>query len=154
MNQKIKDLETLCAGLDYKITEDTILMANAKLGALHYGIELNQCTPTFILRSDNQFIAVIIQGTKKVDFTKIRECLGAKNVSMATKEEIMDVTGSSIGSVSMINAQLKTLIDNGIKELEYCYGGCGVEKYTLKIKSADLIRVTNASVGDFTKPKQ
>lgn len=31
------------------------------------------------------------------------------------------------------------------------YGGCGVEKHTLKINTHDLIKVTRAEVGDFTK---
>ncbi len=151
MNQRIQDLEALCAGLDYEIMQDKILMANAKLGALHYGIELNQCTPTFIIKSDDQFIAVIIQASKKVDFKKVRAYLGANSATMATKEDILQVTGSSIGSVSMINTNMKTFIDSGVKELKYCYGGCGVEKYTLKIIPEDLIKVTHAEVGDFAK---
>jgi len=48
-------LEKICLGLDYQIYKDESLMANAKIGALHYGIELDQCTPTFILNADNNF---------------------------------------------------------------------------------------------------
>ncbi len=54
----------------------------------------------------------------------------------------------------MINPQLKTYIDAGLKELNYCYGGCGIKKYTLKIKPAHLIEITTAHVGDFTKESQ
>ncbi len=151
MNSTINQLKQVCTGLDYEITEDQVLMANAKIGAHHYGIDLNECTPTFILKADNNYIAVIIQGNRKLDFKKLREYLGAKKVTMATKDEIFNLTKSPIGSVSMINPNIKTLIDSGVRDLEYCYGGCGVEKYTMKIKATDLIKITHSAVDDFSK---
>ncbi len=147
----IEQLEKICAGLDYEIYQDALLMTNAKIGALHYGVELSQCTPTFILNADGDYIAVIIQGNRKLDFKKIKRYLGAKKVEMAARDEILKVTGSPIGSVSLINPNFKTLIDSGVKDLKYCYGGCGVEKYTLKIKATDLITITDAIVDDFSK---
>ena len=149
--EAIEQLEKICEGLDYEVYQDELLMANAEIGASHYGLELSQCTPTFILKADNNYIAVIIQGNRKLDFKKIKQYLGAKKVEMATREDILNVTGSSVGSVSLINPNLKTLIDSGVKDLEYCYGGCGVEKHTLKINPTHLIKITDAVVGDFSK---
>lgn len=151
MTYKMKQLKEICEGVDYEIFQDKTLMANARIGAEHYGISLNECAPTFILKSDEVFVVLTIQGSNKVDFKKVKKFLGAKNVTMATKDEILDLTGSPIGSVAMINPNLQTLIDSGLKDLDYCYGGCGVENYTLKIGSADLIKITNAKIGDFTK---
>ncbi len=144
----------MCAAFDYEIFQDKVLMANAATGAQHYGLELNQCTPTFILKADDHYIAVIIQASKKLDFKKIRKLLNAKNVTMATKEDILQLTGSPIGSVSMVHKNLQTYIDSAVKQLDYCYGGCGVEKYTLKINPAHLIQITKAIAGDFTKENQ
>ncbi len=148
---KIEQLKELLSGLDYEIYQDKLLMANAKVGAEHYGIDLKQCTPTFILKADGSYLAVIIQGNRKLDFKKLKHFLGVKNVTMAPREEILSLTDSPIGSVCLINPRLKTLIDSGIRNLDYCYGGCGVEKYTLKIKANDLITITNAFVEDFSK---
>jgi len=149
----VTQLETFCQGLDYKIIQDQVLMANASIGAHHYGINLQECTPTFILKVDDLYVAMIIQGNKRLDFKKIKQLLNAKNVTMATKEEIFALTHSTIGSVSMINPELKTLIDVGVQDLDYCYGGCGTEKYTLKIKASDLLKVTQATIGEFTTEK-
>jgi prolyl-tRNA editing enzyme YbaK/EbsC (Cys-tRNA(Pro) deacylase) len=151
MTDKIQTLNTLCSGLDYEIYEDDILMANATIGSQHYGIDMSQCTPTFILKVDQDFVALIIQGSRKIDFKKVEAHLGAKKATMASREEILNLTGSLIGSVSLINPQLRTLIDHGVSDIAYCYGGCGVEKHTLKIKSQDLIGVTRAELSDFTK---
>lgn len=151
MENNLTQFVSLCKGLDYELYKDQTLMANARIGAEHYGITLDECTPTFIVKVDDRFIAVIIQGTKKLDFKKIKQFLRTKEVRMATPEEVFMITGSLIGSVSLINPALETFIDGGVPFLTYCYGGCGVEQYTLKINSADLLKVTQATVGDFTK---
>ncbi|MBS0184968.1 MAG: hypothetical protein JSS34_01220 [Proteobacteria bacterium] len=44
-----------------------------------------------------------------------------------------------------------TLIDYKVLKNENCYGGCGIPKATLRIKTSDLIKITNAQVLDFTE---
>lgn len=151
MNEKIQTLKQLCHDLDYEIFADQTLMANAKIGAAHYGIDLSQCTPTFILKHEKGFIALIIQGCNKIDFKKVASFLNVKKVTMASKDEIFNLTESPVGSVSMINSTMTTLVDQGVSQLEYCYGGCGVENHTLKINGKDLLSVTDAQLGDFVK---
>lgn len=151
MLDRIQVLKDQCVGLDYAIFQDDILMANAKIGSHHYGIDLSQCTPTFILKVDDDYVALIIQGNCKIDFTKVEKYLGAKKATMASREDIFRLTGSTIGSVSLINPKLRTIIHDEVSRLPYCYGGCGVEKHTLKIKGTDLVEVTHAELGDFTK---
>lgn len=153
MNDRIQALNQHCKGFEYDIFQDDIPMANALIGSQHYKIDLSQCTPTFILKADEEYIALIIQGNRKIDFKKVEKGLDTKKVTMASGEEIFKLTGSPIGSVSLINPELRTFIDFRIRELPYCYGGCGVEKYTLKIRGVDLIQVTGAKVDDFTKEK-
>ncbi len=148
---RIQDLKKRCTGLNYEIMKDDVLMANAKIGSQHYGIEMSQCAPTFILKADEIFIALIIQGSRKIDFKKVEKYLGVKKAIMASRETIFEVTGAPLGSVSLINPELRTLIDEGVPHLPSCYGGCGVEKYTLKIKGSDLVKVTQGEVGEFTK---
>lgn len=150
----LEKIREICQGKDYQIIEDPILMATAEIGANHYGIALSECTPTLILKVENNFIAIIIQGNKKLDFKKIKQYFSSNKVTMATKEEIFQITHSPIGSVSLINPNLKTLLDKGVKEIKYCYGGSGTEKYTLKIKTLDLIELIELiqpKMGDFTK---
>lgn len=148
---KIQTLRNICAGLDFEILEDDILMANAKIGSQQYGIDLSQCAPTFILKADNGYIALIIQGSRKIDFKKVEKYLGIKKATMASREEILQLTGSPIGSVSLVNPNVRTLIDAGVQDLKYCYGGCGIEKCTLKINAEDLIKATHGEIGVFTK---
>jgi prolyl-tRNA editing enzyme YbaK/EbsC (Cys-tRNA(Pro) deacylase) len=153
VSDKIDELKQICKGMDFEIFQDETLMANAQMGSKNYGIPLDHCTPTFILKADESYVALIIQGSRKIDFKKVEAYLGVKKVKMASREEIMELTGSPIGSVSLINPLLQTLMDRGVSELEYCYGGCGVENHTLKINARDLIAETHAELDDFTKDR-
>jgi prolyl-tRNA editing enzyme YbaK/EbsC (Cys-tRNA(Pro) deacylase) len=150
IEQLISQLNDFCTGCNFEIFQDDVLMANARIGAEHYKIGLDFCTPSFVLKVDKSFIVVIVQGSRKLDFRKLKSYLGTNKVSMANPEEISKITAAPIGSVSMINPQLRTLIDQNITTIEYCFGGCGIEKFTLKITAHDLIKVTNAEVGDFS----
>jgi prolyl-tRNA editing enzyme YbaK/EbsC (Cys-tRNA(Pro) deacylase) len=147
---KLNNIKKACENSDYELFQDETLMENAKIGAEHYKIDISRCTPTFVLKVDELFLAVIIQGCRKLDFKKLKKYLGTSRVRMATPEEILEITGAPVGSVSMINPDLRTLIDENVSNIDYCYGGCGVEKFTLKISSKDLIQITQAELGDFS----
>lgn len=147
---QLANIKHLCENADYEVFQDEILMENAKIGAAHYRIDLSHCTPTFLLKVDETFLVVIIQGNRKLDFKKLKKYLNSQKVRMANKDEIHQMCNAPIGSVSMLNPQLRTLVDSNIEALQYCYGGCGVEKYTLKINAKDLIRITRAELGDFS----
>ena len=151
--EKLNDIKKILVNTDHEIFQDEILLKNAKTGAEHYKIDISHCTPTFILKVNHIYLSVIIQGNKKLDFKKLKKYLGTGKIRMATPEEIIEITGASVGSVSMINADLGTLIDQGVANLDYCYGGCGIDKLTLKIKSNDLVQLTQAELGDFASAR-
>ncbi len=147
---QLERLKKICADADYEIFQDEILMKNASIGAQHYKIDIAHCTPSFLLKVDQRFLVLIIQGNRKIDFKKLKQYFETSKIRMATPEEIMQTTGASVGSVSMINEGLNTLIDQNVAQLDYCYGGCGIDNMTLKINANHLIQLTHAELGDFT----
>src|SRR5579872_5814389 len=102
--EKLNNLKNILRNTDHEIFQDEILMKDAKTGAGHYQIDISHCTPTFIFKVNQIYLAVIIQGSKKLDFKKLKKYLGTNKIRMATPEEIIEITGASVGSVSMINA--------------------------------------------------
>ena len=72
---------------------------------------------------------------------------------MANPQTVLEVTGSQVGEVSLLNDEIDTLIDNKVLRNKNCYGGSGIAKMTLKINTMDLIRITNAKVLDFTESR-
>jgi prolyl-tRNA editing enzyme YbaK/EbsC (Cys-tRNA(Pro) deacylase) len=136
---------------DYSIFNDNFSIETASSGAEHYGISLSETTPTLILKTNDQYIAVIICGNTRISFKKLKQILNTKDVNMADPQTILNLTGAKIGEVSLINPGLTTFIDAHVLQNKDCYGGCGVPKTTLRINTQDLIRITNAQVLDFAE---
>lgn len=142
------------AGTRYDILAHDISIVSADEGAKRGIGRLREMAPTFILKTEAGYLAAIISGESRLLYKKIKKQLGLKNVSLATPEQVEQVTGAPIGSVSLVNLKLPTIIDNHLLDMEFVYGGCGVAYHTLQIKVEDLVKVTQAQVFEFTELKQ
>jgi prolyl-tRNA editing enzyme YbaK/EbsC (Cys-tRNA(Pro) deacylase) len=154
-NIQLDTLDNLLKGknADYSIFRDDFSLEKAADGAQHYGISLNETTPTFILKTNDMYYAAIICGNTRISFKKLKLALSIKDIRMADPETVLKLTGAKIGEVCLINFNLPTLIDHNVLKNINCYGGCGAPKSTLKINTQDLIRITNAKIFDFTEEK-
>lgn len=115
--------------------------------------DLDKVAPTLILKADGNYLAAIISGETRISIKKIKKQLLLKDISFANPQIVKQVSGSEPGQVSLVNPTLITIIDLRILEKDVIYGGCGVEKHTLKIKPKDLVQVNNALVFDFSEKK-
>ena len=145
-------MDTLVAVLDeqnieYEIIKHSKQLNTAKEGAEYFGIEIGQTAPTLILKTEKGYCCLIISGDyRRVDFDSLRNILSVEQVKLASPKEVEQVTGSMIGSVSLINMDIPTIIDNQVNRFQYVYGGTGVPQTTLKIRPSDLEKM-NEIVG-------
>ena len=77
-----------------------------------------------------------------------------KDVSLAGPDLIRQAAGSEIGSVSLVNPGMPSLVDEQLMEKDNVYGGCGMAGYTLKINPQDLAAIIGAQIFDFTEKKK
>lgn len=141
------------ARVDFEILVHDGTVKSAEEGAARGFGDLKVMAPTFILRSEAGYLAATISGESRLSYKKIKKTLGLKNVSLATPEQVEQVTGAQIGMVALVNQELQTIVDSRLMELDIVYGGCGVPDHSLRVKVDDLIRVTQAQVFDFTELK-
>jgi prolyl-tRNA editing enzyme YbaK/EbsC (Cys-tRNA(Pro) deacylase) len=151
-------LDRLQSQLDAEHIRYTILphettYASAEDGVLHGVGTLAEMAPTLILKTEKGFVGAIISGATRLVYKKIKKQLGLKDVSLATPDVVLQLTGSEVGTVSLIQRDLPTLVDSRLAEMQTIYGGCGVPNHTLAIHPKDLIRITQAQVFDFAEPK-
>lgn len=100
----------------------------------------------FQIRPD-EFLMVLVAGREQVDWKKLRQLVQRSRVRMATEDEVLEVTGYRIGTVSPfgLRNQLKILIDASVlKEAEISVGS-GVRNTAIIMKSADLRRALGES---------
>jgi len=89
-----------------------------------------------------EFLMVLVAGREQIDWRKLRQLVGRSRVRMATEEEVLEVTGYRVGTVSPfgLKNQVRVLIDMSVLNEEEISIGSGVRNMAIILKSADLRR--------------
>jgi len=89
-----------------------------------------------------EFVMVLVAGPAQVDWKRFRQLVGRSRVRMATEDEVLEITGYRVGTVSPfgLKNQVKVLIDASVLKEEEVSIGSGVRSTALIMNSADLRR--------------
>lgn len=142
------------AGANYEILTHPGAVLTAEEGVKRGIGELAEMAPTLILQTEKGYLAAIISGATRLSFKKIKKFLGLKNISLASPDVVQRETGAQVGSVSLVNPNIPTIIDTRLEKFRAVFGGCGIPYHTLRISPIDLINITQADVFDFSEPKE
>ncbi len=96
----------------------------------------------FQIRPD-EFLMVLMAGPAQIDWRKLRQYVKRSRVRMATEEEVLEVTGYRVGTVSPFGLKnpVKVLIDSSVLKEEEVSLGSGIRGTAIIMKSGDLRRV-------------
>jgi len=94
-----------------------------------------------------EFVMVLVAGREQVDWKKLRQLVGRSRIRMATEEEVLEVTGYRVGTVSPfgLKNQVRVMIDESVLRQEEVSLGSGVRQMAIIMKSADLRRALSES---------
>ena len=83
---------------------------------------------------------VLMAGPAQIDWRSLRKYVGRSRVRMATEEEVLEVTGYRVGTVSPfgLKNQVQVLIEASVLKEEEISIGSGVRNMAIIMKSADL----------------
>ena len=90
----------------------TLLNSSARTAleaAASLNCEVGAIVKSLLFKAENTFILCLIAGDKKGSLNKIKKILNIKDVSMASADEVKEITGFTIGGVSPVG-HLKRLI--------------------------------------------
>ena len=95
----------------------------------------------FVVRPE-EFVMVLVAGRDQVDWRKLRRLVKRSRVRMATEEEVLEITGYRVGTVSPfgIEQPVKVLLDASVLKEEEISIGSGSRQMAIIMKSADLRR--------------
>jgi prolyl-tRNA editing enzyme YbaK/EbsC (Cys-tRNA(Pro) deacylase) len=120
-------------------------------GLDYLGITASQGVSTLVFIADGKPVSVIRRDDQKLSFKKVKKLLGVKNLMLASRKELQDLTGCDIGYVSLYNPGLSPVMDETILEQAQVYGGTGSPEHDLKIAPQELVRLTGAQVADIAE---
>ncbi len=87
-----------------------------------------------------EFVMVLMAGRDQVDWRKLRQLVKRSRVRMATEDEVLEVTGYRIGTVSPfgVKNQVRVLLDASVLREEEISIGSGVRNVAIIMRSADV----------------
>lgn len=96
------------------------------------------------------FILATVRGPDRIDYRKLAVAIGTKraDVLRLTPEEVVDVFGVEVGSVSPIILQgsAKVFFDSEVSTQETVFCGIGRADRTLDIRLGDLVHLTQGTI--------
>jgi Cys-tRNA(Pro) deacylase len=94
-----------------------------------------------------EFVMVLVAGHAQVNWKKLRQLVGRSRLRMATEEEVLEITGYRVGTVSPFGLKkpIRVLIDASVLQEEEVSTGSGVRDTAIILKSADLRRALQAA---------
>ena len=94
-----------------------------------------------------EYLMVLVAGPDQIDWKKLRQFVKRSRVRMATEDEVLDVTGYRIGTVSPfgVRNQVQVLIDTSVLKEEEVSVGSGVRNMAIIMKSTDLRQALSTS---------
>ncbi len=94
---------------------------------------------------------LLIPGSGRASWARLRKTLGVSRLTTATPEEVLRVTGYEPGAVSPFGLPqpMHILADRGLLEHEAVSIGAGIRNAGVVLRSADLLHALSPELGDF-----
>ncbi|MDD3107893.1 MAG: Cys-tRNA(Pro) deacylase [Alistipes sp.] len=128
------------------------------LAATHVAEELGepieQVFKTLVLKGDrNGYLVCVVPGDCEVNLKAAAHLSGNKKVEMLPMKELLPTTGYIRGGCSPIGMKksFPTYIHASCRAFETIYVSAGVRGLQLRLAPEDLIRFTEATVGDLAE---
>ena len=125
----------------------------ASEAASSLGCEIGAIVKSLLFKTENSFTLCLVAGDKKASLNKIKKTLNIKDVSMASADDVKNITGYTIGGVSPIGHlnKIEIFIDNSLERFTSLFAAAGHPNCVFKINFTDLQKITNGSIKEITE---
>ena len=153
--EPVKRVQSILSNFDSE--KKVVVLDNSARTALEaaasLGCEIGAIVKSLLFKTENLFILCLVAGDKKVSLNKIKKILNIKDVSMASADDVKNITGYTIGGVSPIghSNKIDIFIDNSLKRFTSLFAAAGHPNCVFEINFTDLQKITNGSIKEITE---
>ena len=153
--EPVKRVERLLKEFDQK--QSVIILDTSARTALEAAsslrCEVGAIVKSLLFRTENTFTLWLVAGDRKASLNKIKKTLNIKDVSMASADEVKNVTGYTIGGVSPVGHlnKINIFIDNSLERFTSLFAAAGHPNCVFKINFIDLQKITKGSIKEITE---
>ena len=137
-------------GISYRFFRHPGQVRSLEQAARERGQRPEQIVRSIVFRlSKKEFVMVLMAGPRQISWPALRSYLGHSRMTMASKEEVQEVTGYELGAVLPFGLPepLRILVDESVLEEAEVSIGSGVRNATVILKSADLMKALGEAEG-------
>jgi len=141
----------------FDINSRVIVLKDSARTALEAASSLNcevgAIVKSLLLKTEENFTLCLVAGDKKISLNKIKKILNKKNISMASADEVKDITGFTIGGVSPIGHlnKIYILIDHSLYRFNKLFAAAGHPNCIFEISFKNLSIITKGSVTELVE---
>ena len=117
------------------------------------GCEVGAIVKSLLFKTENTFTLFLVSGDKKASLNKIKKTLKIKDASMASPDDVKNITGYTIGGVSPVGHlnKIEIFIDHSLTRFENLYAAAGHPNCVFKTNFDDLQKITDGFIKDITQ---
>ncbi len=139
--------------IEYKLTQHEPVFTSEQ-AALVRGVSLASGAKAMVVKSkENNFCLAVISAAEKIDWKKLAEIVKTKKITLATSEEIKNITDCTIGSVPPFGnlIHLETLIDKSLSKQGNINFNPGVHDHSIRMKFDDYFKLSGGKIVEFCR---
>ncbi len=117
------------------------------------GCEVGAIIKSLLFKTGNNFTLCLVAGDKRASLNKIKKTLKINDVSMASAEDVKNITGYTIGGVSPIGhlKKINILIDKSLNRFNSLFAAAGHPNCVFEIDFNNLQKITKGYTEEITE---
>ena len=153
--ETVKRVEKILKKFDTNL--EVILLNTSARTALEAASSLNcevgAIVKSLLFKTEKTYSLCLVAGDRKASLNKIKKTLNIEDVSMASADEVKNITGFTIGGVSPVGHlnKINIYIDNSLERFEILYAAAGHPNCVFKINYNNLKEITNGLIKEISE---
>ena len=142
---------------DYDESQNIIVLETSARTALEaassLGCEVGAIVKSLLFKTENSYTLCLVAGDKRASLIRIKKALKIKDASMASAEDVKNITGYTIGGVSPVGhlSKIDIFIDNSLQRFSSLFAAAGHPNCVFKLNFNELKEITNGSIKELTE---
>ncbi len=142
---------------DFDKSQNIIVLETSARTALEaassLGCEVGAIVKSLLFKTENSFTLCLVAGDKRASLNRIKKALKIKDASMASAEDVKNITGYTIGGVSPVGhlKKIEVLIDKSLSRFNLLFAAAGHPNCVFKIDFTNLKKITKGNTEEITE---
>ena len=148
VGEKLKIFDPTLAIIILETSARTALEAASSLHC-----DVGAIVKSLLFKTENSFTLCLVAGDKRASLNSIKKLLKIKDASMASAEDVKNITGYTIGGVSPVGhlRKIEILIDKSLSRFNLLFAAAGHPNCVFKIDFTKLQKITNGHIEEITE---